>query len=346
MKSCNGSTFIIAEISANHGSSFEVAAKTVRAIAAAGADAVKVQTYKPESLCLDVDNEYFGPKRDGSWKGIRPWDLYREAAMPYEWQPRLKDIADEVGLLFFSSPFDLHAVDFLSGLQVPCYKIASFEITDIPLIQKAASMGKPMIISAGVAGESDIQAAVFACRAVGNDEITLLKCTSEYPARIDQANLSMIADMRERFGLPVGISDHTMGSLVPTIAVALGATMVEKHFILDRAQGGPDSAFSMEPLEFAQMVEQVRATEQALGLVDYRVSEKDRLRRRSLFWVKSIAKGDIITAEHLRSLRPGHGLPPQHLDALIGKRAARAALLGEPTDWTDIEGGEHGCRAS
>lgn len=338
MKSRNGSTFIIAELSANHGSSIEIAEKTVRAIAAAGADAVKVQTYRPESLCLDVDNEYFGPKREGAWKGIRPWDLYREAAMPYEWQPRLKNIAEELGLIFFSSPFDLQGIDFLESLHVPCYKIASFEITDIPLIEKAASMGKPMIISTGVADEADIRAALAACHTAGNRDVTLLKCTSEYPARIDQANLNMIADMRERFGVSIGISDHTMGSLVPALAVALGATMVEKHFILDRSQGGPDAAFSMEPSEFAQMVEQVRATEKALGVVEYQVSDKDRLRRRSLFWVKDILPGDVITPEHLRSLRPGHGLAPRHLHRLIGKRAARAASLGEPVQWAAIEG--------
>ncbi|NQD80672.1 hypothetical protein HP436_10835 [Pseudomonas sp. CrR14] len=219
-----------------------------------------------------------------------------------------------------------------------CYKVASFEITDIPLIEKAASMGKPMIISTGVADEADIRAALAACHTAGNREVTLLKCTSEYPARIDQANLNIIADMRERFGVSIGISDHTMGSLVPALAVALGATMVEKHFILDRSQGGPDAAFSMEPSEFAQMVEQVRATEKALGVVEYQVSDKDRLRRRSLFWVKDVLPGDVITPEHLRSLRPGHGLAPRHLHRLVGKRATRAASLGEPVQWEAIGG--------
>lgn len=338
MRSAKGRTFIIAEISANHGGSLEIAEKTIHAIAAAGADAVKVQTYRPESLSLDVDNEYFGPKKEGAWKGIRPWDLYRDAAMPYEWQPRLKVLAEELGLVFFSSPFDLEGVDFLESLQVPCYKIASFEITDIPLIKKAASTGKPIIISTGVAGIEDIRLAIDSCYAVGNRDITLLKCTSEYPASIDAANLTMMQDMASRFGVKVGVSDHTMGSLIPVMATALGGCMIEKHFILDRALGGADAAFSMEPSEFAEMVTSVRAAESALGEVDYSVSEKDTLRRRSLFWIKDMRRGEVITEEHLRSLRPGYGLSPAYLSEVLGLVVARDTRRGEPVDKDDICG--------
>lgn len=336
MRSLKGRTFIIAELSANHGGSLEIAERTVRAIAETGADAVKVQTYRPESLSLDVDNEYFGPKKEGAWKGIRPWDLYRDAAMPYDWHPPLKSLAEELGLVFFSSPFDLEGVDYLESLGVPFYKIASFEITDIPLIRKAASTGKPIIISTGVADLEDIQLAVETCRRVGNNDITLLKCTSEYPATIAAANLGALPDMASRFGVRVGVSDHTLGSVVPIVSIGLGASVLEKHFILSRAQGGADSAFSMEPHEFAEMVENVRAAESAIGAIGYSVSEKDRLRRRSLFWVKAIRRGEIVTAEHVRSLRPGHGLPPACLDELVGLKAGRDIHRGEPVKWQDI----------
>lgn len=336
MRSAKGRTFIIAEISANHGGSLEIAEKTIHAIAATGADAVKVQTYRPESLSLNVDNEYFGPKKEGAWKGIRPWDLYRDAAMPYEWQPRLKVLAEDLGLVFFSSPFDLEGVDFLESLQVPCYKIASFEITDIPLIKKAASTGKPIIISTGVADLEDIRLAIDSCYAVGNRDITLLKCTSEYPASIEAANLTMMQDMASRFGVKVGVSDHTMGSLIPVMATAMGGCMVEKHFILDRALGGADAAFSMEPDEFAEMVSIVRAAESALGKLDYSVSERDALRRRSLFWVKDVRRGEVVTESHLRSLRPGHGLPPVFWGEVIGRTVSHDVKQGEPLAWSDI----------
>lgn len=336
MRSLKGCTFIIAEISANHGGSLEIAERTIRAIAATGADAVKIQTYRPESLSLNVDNEYFGPKKDGIWKGVRPWDLYQNAAMPYEWQPRLKALAEDLGLVFFSSPFDLEAVDFLEALDVPGYKIASFEITDIHLIRKAASTGKPMIISTGVASLDDIRLAVSTCHAVGNRDITLLKCTSEYPASIAAANLSTLPDMASRFGVRVGVSDHTMGSLVPVMAVALGACMVEKHFTLDRAQGGADAAFSMEPQEFTELVTNLRAAESTLGRVDYGVSEKDILRRRSLFWVKDIRRGEEVTSLHIRSLRPGHGLAPACLTEILGLKAVRDIACGEPVKWCDV----------
>lgn len=323
-------TFIIAELSANHNNDFNLALKTIEAMASAGADAVKVQTYKPESLTINSDTGYFAPKTEGLWKGYTPWKLYSEAAMPYEWQPKLKKIAEDLGLVFFSSPFDKEAVDFLESINVPMYKIASFEITDIPLIEYAASKGKPMIISTGVAEIEDIELAVETCKNVGNYDITLLKCTSQYPATIEQANLLTIPDMKQRFGVKIGLSDHTMGYLVPTVAVSLGATVVEKHFILDRKLGGPDSAFSMEPHEFKEMVQSIRQVEAALGKVTYEVSENDKNRRRSLFVVEDIKVGETITEKNVRSIRPGVGCHPKFLKSLIGSIANKDYSKGEP----------------
>ncbi|MFT4803399.1 MAG: pseudaminic acid synthase [Psychroserpens sp.] len=328
--------FIIAELSANHNNDFDLAVRTIEAMASSGADAIKLQTYTADSLSLDVDNEFFGPKKDGLWKGRRPYELYQEASMPYEWQPRLKKIAEDLGMIFFSSPFDLQAVDFLEGINVPMYKIASFEITDIPLIEYTASKGKPMIISTGVAELDDIELALKTCRAVGNNDITLLKCTSQYPASIDQANLSTMVDMRKRFGVKVGVSDHTMGSLVPTVAVALGAKVIEKHFILDRNLGGPDSSFSMEPHEFAQMVRSVREAELSLGNINYEVAERDKLRRRSLFIVQDIKAGEVITEENVRSIRPGFGLHPRYFKGILGKRVNKHLFYGDPVNLKSV----------
>ncbi len=313
--------FIIAELSANHNNDCDLAVKTIKAMAEAGADAVKVQTYRPESLTIDLDTGYFAPRTEGLWKGYNPWKLYTEAAMPYEWQPKLKKVAEDLGLVFFSSPFDLEAVDFLESMNVAMYKIASFEITDIPLIEYAASKGRPMIISTGVADERDIQLALDACKKFGNNDITLLKCTSQYPATIEQANLLTIPDMKQRFGVKVGVSDHTMGSMVPVVAVSLGATVVEKHFILDRKLGGLDSAFSMEPHEFKEMVQEVRQAEAALGQVTYDVSEKDKNRRRSLFVVEDIKAGEVFTEKNIRSIRPGFGMHPKYYKEVLGKKA-------------------------
>src|SRR6056297_2902154 len=305
-------TFIIAELSANHNNDFDIAVKTIEAIAQAGADAVKVQTYTADSLSIDVKNKYFKAKTEGLWKGYRPYDLYKEASMPYEWQPKLQGVAHDLGLEFFSSPFDKEGVDFLETLDVPRYKIASFEITDIPLIEYAASKGKPMIMSTGVAEVDDIQLAVDACRIAGNDDVTLLKCTSNYPATVEDANLLTIPDLKKRFGTNVGVSDHTMGHMVPVVAVSLGARVVEKHFILDRSIGGPDSSFSMEPDEFKQMVDEVRIAEKSLGSITYSVSDKDKLRRRSLFVTEDIREGEQLTEKNVRSVRPGHGADPKH----------------------------------
>jgi pseudaminic acid synthase len=329
-KKSNESVYIIAELSANHNNDFDIAADTIKAMAASGADAVKVQTYTADSLSIDVDNEYFKEKTEGLWKGYRPYDLYNEAAMPYEWQPKLQKIAHDLGLEFFSSPFDKEGVDFLETLNVPRYKIASFEITDIPLIEYTAKTGKPIIMSTGVAGLEDIQLAVDTCRKAGNNEITLLKCTSNYPATIEDANLLTISDLKDRFGTKVGVSDHTMGHTVPVVAVSLGAVVVEKHFILDRSMGGPDSAFSMEPNEFKVMVEEVRKAEKALGRVTYDLSEKDKLRRRSLFVVQDIKKGEQITFENVRSVRPGNGMSPRYLPYVIGRKTILDVKKGTP----------------
>ncbi len=329
--------YIIAELSANHNNDYGLAVKTIEAIAQTGADAVKVQTYTADSLSIDVDNEYYQKKTEGLWKGYRLYDLYKEASLPYEWHPKLQKVAQDLGLDFFSSPFDLEGVDFLETLNVPKYKIASFEITDIPLIEYTASKGKPMIMSTGVATIEDIELAIATCRKAGNDDITILKCTSQYPASIDQANLSTIPDMISRFGVKVGLSDHTMGSIVPIVAVSLGATVVEKHFILDRALGGPDSAFSMEPEEFKTMVTSIRQAESALGGVNYSVSEKDKLRRRSLFATKDIAAGEVLTKENVRSVRPGHGLHPKLYYKILGKKALKIIEQGYPITNNDIK---------
>jgi pseudaminic acid synthase len=323
-------TYIIAELSANHNNDFELAVKTIHAMAVSGADAVKVQTYKPESLTLDLDTGYFAPRTEGLWKGYTPWDLFTEGSMQYDWQPKLMKIANDLGMDFFSSPFDLEGVDFLESMNVPKYKIASPEITDIPLIAHVASKGKPVIISTGMANEEDIQLAIDTCKKEGNHDITILKCTSEYPAQIEQANLATIVDMKSRFGVQVGLSDHTMGSLVPTVAVALGATVVEKHFILDRNLGGPDAAFSMEPNEFKEMVQAVRNTEAALGKVTYELAEKDKNRRRSLFVVKDIKEGELFTKENIRSIRPGFGMHPKYFNDVIQTVASKDYKKGEP----------------
>lgn len=313
------SVFIIAELSANHNNDYDLAVKTIEAMAESGADAVKVQTYTADSLSIDADNEYFRAKTEGLWMGYRSYDLYKEASMPYEWQPKLQKIAHDIGLEFFSSPFDKEGVDFLETLNVPMYKIASLEITDIPLIKYAASKGKPMIISTGVAELEDIELAVETCRKVGNQDITLLKCTSNYPASLNDANLLSITDMKKKFKVNVGVSDHTMGSLVPIVAVSLGAQVIEKHFILNRDLGGPDAAFSMEPKEFKSMVDDVYDALDALGRVSYSVPVKDKLRRRSLFITEDVNAGDEVSVDNLRSVRPGHGADPKLFNDLLGK---------------------------
>ena len=330
-------TYVIAELSANHNHNFDLAVKTIEAMAKSGADAVKIQTYPPDSLVMDVDNEYFGPIKDGLWKGIKRYDLYKEGMLPYEWQPKLQKVATDLGLDFFSTPFDLVGVDFLETMNMPIYKIASFEINDIPLIRYVAKKHKPMIISTGVADLDDIQLALDTCYKEGNYDISLLKCTSEYPATYEQANLLTIPDMIHRFGIPVGVSDHTMGSLVPIVAVSLGATIVEKHFILSRTNGGPDSAFSMEPNEFREMVDSIRNVERALGNVKYDITDYQRGKRRSLYARTDIHCGDVFTDQNVGSYRPGVGLSPQYWDQIMGKTCKREIVKGDVLRQEDLK---------
>ena len=322
--------FIVAELSANHNNDFELTVKTLEAMAAAGADAVKIQTYTAESLTLNVDNEYFGPRKDGLWKGKRPYDIFTEGSLPYEWQPKLKEIAEKLGLTFFSSPFDQPGVDFLEEMNVCLYKVASPEINDIPLIAKISKTGKPIILSTGMAEFDDIQLAIDTIKTNGGNQYALLKCTSQYPAQFCDANLRTIPNMQERFGCTIGVSDHSEGDLVPLVATSLGAKIIEKHFILSRSFGGIDSAFSMEPQEFATMVKSVRNAELSLGEVTYEIKESDKLRRRSLFVTSDIKQGDELNESNFRSVRPGHGMQPVHTTNIIGKKARIDIPNGTP----------------
>ena len=325
--------FVIAELSANHNNDLNLAKKTIDAIAESGADAVKVQTYTADSLTLDVDNEFFGPRKDGLWKGKTLYELFTEGSLPYEWHAELKKHSESLGLIFFSSPFDREGVDFLESLNVGLYKIASPEITDIPLISYVASKGKPIIMSTGLASLADIQLAVDTCRKEGNNDITLLKCTSEYPATPDMANLLTIPNIKETFNVKVGLSDHSFGSTVPVVAVSLGATVVEKHFVLNRAKGGIDAAFSMEPHEFKHMVSSVKDAKDALGSVSYKLTERNRNRRRSIFVSKDVKKNEKISAENIKCIRPGNGLHPMHYNEIINKNFSQDLKSGTPLTW-------------
>ena len=309
-----GNVLIVAELSANHNGSLQIALETLRAAKRAGADAIKLQTYTPDTITIDCKKDDFKITQGTIWDGKYLYDLYKDAYTPWEWHPELFKAAKEEGFICFSAPFDRTAVDFLEGLETPAYKIASFEITDIPLIEYAASKGKPMIISTGVAELEDIELAVNACRRMGNDQIILLKCTSSYPAPIEEANLAMIPDMAKRFGVITGLSDHTLGITAPIVAVTLGARIVEKHFIIDRTIGGPDASFSLDETEFTEMVKSVRKAEKSLGIIDYNLTEKQQKSRafcRSLYVVKDIKAGEILTSENIRSIRPGYGLHPK-----------------------------------
>lgn len=329
-------TLIIAELSANHNHDFDLAKRTIKAMAESGANAVKIQTYTPDSLVMDCDNEYFGPIKTGLWKGIKRYDLYKEGMMPYEWQPLLKEYTEALGMIFFSTPFDLKGVDFLSQINIPIYKIASFEINDIPLIKKVAQQHKPIIISTGVAGLEDIELAINTCRNEGCNDITLLKCTSEYPAPYEHVNLMTIPDMKKRFGVKIGISDHTMGTIVSSSAVALGAEVVEKHFILSRSQGGPDASFSMEPDEFKKMVEDIRIVEKALGSVTYELDDVKKGKRRALYATCNIKENELFSEDNIKSFRPNAGLSPKYYYELIGKPAKRNIERGNPLTEEDL----------
>jgi N-acetylneuraminate synthase len=328
--------YIVAELSANHAQDFERAVALVRAAKSAGADAVKIQTYTADTLTLDSDKEPFRIHAGTAWDGKTLYELYKEAYTPWDWQPRLKAIADDLGLPLFSSPFDESAVAFLEAMQVPAYKIASFELVDLPLIECVSRTGKPVIMSTGMSTLDEIRDAVDAARAAGAREIALLKCTSAYPAPAEEMNLRTIADLAATFDVPVGLSDHTMGVAVPVAAVALGACIIEKHFTLSRSMPGPDSHFSLEPAEFKAMVEAVRTAEKALGRVDYTVGReeaKSRSFRRSLFVVQDVEQGALFSTENIRSIRPGHGLPPKHLKEVLGRRATRDIERGTPLSW-------------
>jgi len=332
--------FIIAELSANHNGSLETAKETIRAMKASGADAVKLQTYTPDTITIDCDNEFFTLKQGTVWDGKKFYDLYAEAMTPWEWHAELFSLARSLGMEVFSSPFDKSAVDFLEELRPYAYKIASFEITDTPLIEYAAKKGRPMIISTGVASLSDIELAIETCKKADNDDITLLKCTSSYPAPLEEMNLSTIADMKSRFGCKVGLSDHSMSIAAPVAAVALGAQVVEKHFILDRGMGGADSSFSLEPSEFADMVKAVRDAEKLVGKTTYELSEKGKKSRefaRSLFVAEDVKEGEELTEKNIRSVRPGFGLHPKYLCEILGKKASREIKKGEPLEWSMIK---------
>jgi len=336
----NEPVFIIAEMSANHNQSYDLAVKTIKAAKKAGADAIKMQTYTADTLTIDVDKKHFTIKQGSVWDGKSLYKLYQKAYMPWEWQPKLKKLAEKLGLICFSSPFDKTAVDFLEKMKVPAYKVASYEITDVPLIEYMASKGKPILISTGIATLSDMKEAVAACKKKGNSQIILLKCTSGYPAPLEEVNLKIIPDMIKRFNLIIGISDHTLGIGVPVAAVALGAKVIEKHFILDRSLGGPDSEFSLEPKEFMQMVNSVRTAEKALGKATYKLTGKMRKGRsisRSLFFVKDVCAGERITEDNVRSIRPGFGLHPREMKKIIRRKIKSNVTRGTPVSWRHIK---------
>lgn len=333
--------YVIAELSANHNGSLETALRIVRAAAVAGADAVKLQTYRPDTITLNCDEEPFRI-RGGLWDGRTLYDLYAEAHMPWDWHKPLFEEAQRLGLAIFSSPFDSTAVDLLEDLNAPAYKIASFEAVDLPLIRYAAATGKPLIISTGMADAEEIAEAVDAARSAGCTQLALLHCVSGYPAPPEDYNLRTIVDMAERHGHVVGLSDHTLDNSVAAASVALGAAIIEKHFTLDRNGGGPDDTFSLEPADLAELCRSARTTWQALGRVDYGLKSSEqgnRQFRRSLYFVRDLPAGAVVTADAVRSVRPGYGLAPKHLDAVLGRRLAHAVQANTPCLWTAFNAG-------
>lgn len=336
----NSPVFIVAEMSANHLMDFDRAVAIMQAAKDAGADAIKIQTYTPDTITLDCDDSCFQITQGTIWDGTTLYKLYQTAYTPWEWQPKLKKIAEDMGLVFFSTPFDLSSVDFLEEMDVPVYKVSSFEINDIPMIKKIAKLGKPIIMATGIAYMSDIELALKTCREAGNENVILLKCCSAYPAPYEDINLKMIPSMKETFDCLTGLSDHTMGTAVATAGVALGARVVEKHLTLSRADGGADAAFSMEPQEFKEMVDNIRMVEKAIGRVTYDLTEKQKNSRdhsRSLFVAKDMKKGDVFTEENLRSVRPSCGLHTQYYEELLGRRISKDAKLGTPMSWELVD---------
>ena len=331
--------FIIAELSANHNGSLDTAIETIRAAKRAGADAIKFQTYTADTITIDSKKNDFLIKGT-IWEGRNLHSLYSEAFTPWEWHEQLFAVAREEGLECFSSPFDPTAVELLESLNVPAYKIASFEITDIPLIELVASKGKPIIIFTGIAELEDIELAIDACERMGNEDIAILKCTSSYPAPIEEANIIMVKDFAERFNMIVGLSDHTIGSTAPVVATCFGAKIIEKHFILDRSIGGPDASFSMNEAEFTEMVKAVREAEKAIGKVDYNLTDKQKKGKdfsRSLYIVENIAEGEVLTEKNIRSIRPGFGLHPKFFKEVLGKKVKRNIEKGERLSLEDLE---------
>ena len=335
----NTSIFIIAELSANHGNSLDIAKETVRAAKRAGADAIKLQTYTADTITMNGKQDYFKITHGTHWDGQYLYDLYKEAYLPWEWHKELFETAKEEGLICFSSPFDFSAVDFLESLNCPIYKIASFEITDIPLIEYVAKKGKPIIISTGIATIEDIELAIETCKNVGNNDITILKCTSAYPAEPEDAHLLTIPDIIKRFNVKSGLSDHTLGIEAPVVSVCVGGSVIEKHFILDKAIGGADAHFSLDEEEFTAMVKAVRTAEKLLGHVDYELTDKKKKSRefcRSLFIVQDVKKGDILSKENIRSIRPGYGMHPKHYYEVLGKKFLKDQEKGTPLEFEQI----------
>lgn len=331
--------YVIAEMSANHNMDFERAKKIIKAAAQSGANAIKIQTYTPDTITIDCNSEDF-MTLEGLWEGRTLYELYEKAYTPWEWQKELSDYAAECGIDFFSSPFDLTAVDFLEKLEVPAYKIASYEINDIPFIEKIAKTGKPMIISTGIANLEDIDLALRACKRQGNENVILLKCISSYPAPFEDMNLNVIPNMADTFQCICGLSDHTLGDEVAIASVALGAKVIEKHFTLDRNDGGEDAAFSMEPEEFKSMVQKIRNIEKALGKVTYELNESQIANRkfsRSLYVVEDVRQGEVITKKNVRSIRPGYGLHTKYFYDILGKKARVDLKKGTPMSWDLIE---------
>jgi pseudaminic acid synthase len=333
--------FIVAELSANHGGHFEVAEELVRTAKACGADAVKLQTYTPDTLTIDCSAEHFRIGAGTLWAGRTLYDLYREAHTPWEWYARLQPLAADLGLLLFSTPFDETAVDYLDSLSTPAYKVASFENVDLPLLRRVARSGKPIVLSTGMATLGEIEEAVQTIEKAGGKELVLLKCTSAYPASPDEMHLRTIPHLRDAFGLPVGLSDHTLGTAVAIAAVTLGACVVEKHLTLSRATPGPDSAFSLEPAEFQALVASIRTAERGLGRVQYGPAPAELPScafRRSLFIVQDVRDGDLFTPENVRAIRPGYGLHTRYLDHVLGRRAACHIRRGTPLAWDHVAG--------